>query len=237
MRIRSVLSACAVVLGLVTAATAAPAPQASANFKVSEPIKVPGLSLQPGDYSIRVVDHLSDRLIMRVDQQGGNIHSTFIGLTNPSLKKPGTNGVINWETGPDGVAAARGFSFPNGNVVEFVYPKAEAVSIAKLNSTRVPAIDPASEGRVADPNLSKDDMEVVTLWTLSSTSVGANGEAPAIKADRYQQVASATPRKPVIAKLPHTASYLPLFILLSTLALCGASMLRYVRRSRVSAKS
>ena len=78
-------------------------------------------------------------------------------------------------------------------MVEFVYPKAEAVAIAKSNQSKVPAIDPASEGKVADKSLSKDDMEVVTLWLLSSTTVGPNDTTPAIKAEKYQQVASNEP--------------------------------------------
>ena len=87
------------------------------------------------------------------------------------------------------------------SMVEFVYPKADAVAIAKSNQSKVPAIDPASEGKVADKNLSQDDMEVVTLWLLSSTTVGPNDSAPAIKAEKYQQVATNEPPPPPAQQL------------------------------------
>ena len=243
---RRISSVCltALVAGSLHAALAAPPadPNQKAKFSVSQQTEVPGLQLQPGAYSIRVVDHLADRLIVRIDDANTGKHSTFIGLPNSGLPKSSA-GMITYASGPDGGSAARGFSFPGGPTVEFVYPKAEAVSLAKLNGTKVTAIDPASEGRVpkADNELSKDDMEVVTLWTLSSTKVSPEDAAPSIKAERYQQPAPAASSqvavnhkpavKPVIAKLPHTAGYMPLVVLLGLLSLLSAAVLRIGRKS------
>ena len=247
MRLSSLLCLTALYAGVANTALAAPAdsPNAKAKFSVSEQTEVPGLSLKPGAYSIRVLDHLSDRLIIRIDDSKSGRHATFIGLPNKELAASGS-GIVTYGAGPDGGAAARGFSFPGGTSVEFVYPKAEAVSLAKLNSTSVTAIDPASEGRVAnkDSELSKDDMEVVTLWTLSSTKVGPNDAAPAIKAARYQAPASSTDvavvhkpaTKPVIAKLPHTGGSMPLISLLGMMSLVGAGMLRFGHFSTVGNK-
>jgi hypothetical protein len=100
-----------------------------------------------------------------------------------------------------------------------------------LNSSKVPAIDPASEGKVEAKNLTKDDMEIVTLWMLSSTRVGPSDSAPETKAERYQ--ASATtptaPRKTVISALPHTASFMPLVSCLGISSLIDAGFLRTSR--------
>ena len=112
----------------------------------------------------------------------------FIGVHNldfdpfANLKQ---SGPIFWTAGSKGETAVRGFSFPSGNALEFVYPKGEAVTLAKLNTSSVPAIDPESEGRKPDPNLSPEDREVVTLWMLTSTRVGPKNETPAIAAKRY----------------------------------------------------
>ncbi len=254
MRVSSYLCVAAMTAASVHAVAAPPAePGADAKatkFNVSQQTQVPGMTLQPGSYSIRVVDHLADRLIVRIDgASGGAAHSTFIGLPTTDLSKSGS-GIIAFDAGPDGGAAARGFSFPSGKTIEFVYPKADAVTLAKANGTKVVAIDPASEGRVpTEKGLSKDDMEVVTLWTLSSTKVGPGDAAPAISAEKYKarksttsgadtQVASAqdapsapAPRKakPVIAKLPHTGSDLPLIAMLASFALLGAAGLRFGR--------
>ena len=216
----------------------------AAKFTLTDKTKIPGATLKAGSYSIRVVDHLSDRLIVRVDAATGNTHSTFIALTNSHIPKPTSPGAVNWNKTPEGEEYLRGWYFPNSNsVVEFVYPKADAVAIAKSNQSKVPAIDPASEGKVADKELPKDDMELVTLWLLSSTQVGPEDKGPAIKAERYQEVASAqdappmpggsastgksaAPRKPVVAKLPHTGSNEPWIWIVGLFSLTGAGLLR-----------
>jgi hypothetical protein len=103
---------------------------AFAKFSVAERTEVPGLTLQLGSYSIKVVDHLADRYIVRVDSANGSIHSTFMGLPNSTIRKANASGQISWEAGPDGQKALRGYTFPGGTTVQFVYPKAEAVSLA-----------------------------------------------------------------------------------------------------------
>jgi hypothetical protein len=225
--------ACLLLVGSTSLRAAAPASDAASSFSVSEKTAVPGLTLQPGSYSIRMVDQMADRVIVRVDSASGGAHSTFIGLRDPALPKSGSTGQISWGKAPDGQKALRGFTFPGGTTVDFVYPKAEAVSLAKLNSSKVPAIDPASEGKVEAKNLSKDDMEVVTLWMLSSTQVGPNDDAPAIKAERFQQTASVA-KKPVIAALPHTGSTMPIVWMVGVFSLLGAGVLR-VKRTALSA--
>lgn len=224
----------AVMLGTTSLVFADP-PSQPENFSVTSQTKVPGLTLKPGNYSIRVVDRLSDRLIVRVDAANGGAHTTFIGLQNSAIPKPASPGIVSWSGSGDTSSYMRGWYFPSSSsVVEFVYPKAEAVKIAEKTDSKVPAIDPASEGRVADKNLSKDDMELVTLWLLSSTEVGGSGSGPAIKAERYQQVASVHPPKPVkpaVAALPHTASKLPLVWLFGGFCLLGGIGLRRLRNA------
>lgn len=149
---------------------------------------VPGHVLDPGNYSIRILDHLKDRYILRVDDGSGRALATFIGLHNPEFDPFVAlhhQGPILWSSAPKGSAAIRGFSFPGGNTLEFVYPKDEAVAIAKLNTYSVPAIDPESEGRKPDPKLTPEDREVVTLWMLEATRVGPKNETPAIAAKRF----------------------------------------------------
>lgn len=160
------------------------------SFSVAAPTKVPGKTLKPGTYSIRVIDHLSDRIILEIDGPKGKEQTKFLGLENSAIHSGTNSGPIAY-TGRHGDAALRGFAFPGGSTAEFVYPKAEAVTIAKASDSRVPAIDPASEGLPAAKNLSKDDLQTVTLWMLSSTRVGPeNASQPAIQAERYQPVAA-----------------------------------------------
>ena len=184
----------------------------SAPLGVDQKTAIPGHLLNPGDYAIRVVDHLKDRFILQVEDTSGNPISTFIGLHNPdfdpfvALKHQGP---IFWTAAPKGEKAIRGFSFPNGNTVEFVYPKAEAVALAQLNTNSVPAIDPESEGRKPDPKLSPEDREVVTLWMLSATRVGPKNGTPAIAAKRFVAPAETAEAAPPPAPAPTSAPAIP----------------------------
>ncbi len=168
-------------------------------FQVTDKTQVPGHQLKPGSYSITIVDQLNDRMVLRVNNSAGKEEATFIGLPAGSrLPKQGGQGPIAM-TAKGSNKALRGFTFADGSVAEFVYPKEEAVALAKVNSTTIPAVDPASEGRVATPNLSRTDMELVTLWMLTPTLVG---QTAGIEAKRYDQVAEASTPPPPPAPTP-----------------------------------
>ena len=221
-----VLSCCVAFAIAASTLLAADSAHPSANFNVSELTAVPGKTLPPGSYTISVVDHLSDRYIVRVE--GSGIDSTlFLGLPNKSL--PQKAGEIKWAKGAEGAQYIRGWDFPSVSL-EFAYPKNDAVALAKANSASVPAIDPESEGMNTKASLSQDEMHIVTLWLLSPTRVGPSAPA-GISAARYQQVASVE-HKPVVAKLPHTASVLPAIWLLGMLSVMGGLSMRFLRLSR-----
>lgn len=227
MRVSPSVSMMVLALAIPVPLLAAGSDNPSATFTVSQQTLVPGMTLQPGSYSIKVLDHLQDRYIVRIDNASGNEHSTFISVQDPKIKSAGKTGAVSWNAGPDGNSALRGFTFGRSPALEFVYPKADAVAIAKLNDSKVPAIDPASEGRPAEVSgLSKEDMEIVTLWLLSSSTVGPTDTAPSIKAEKMQQVAGNRPPKPVIGRLPHTASALPTIFLAGFVVSLGAALLR-----------
>jgi hypothetical protein len=204
--------------------------RSSGNFTASEPTHIPGLTLHPGSYSIHVVDHLSERYIVRVDGPRRGTHYSFLALANPAIPKPATDGRVVWTNAAGGNEYLRGWLFPGvPEVLEFVYPKEEAVAIAKSNQAKVPAVDPASEGRpLTIKGLSKSDLELVTLWLLSATHVGPEDSSGGIQAERYSQVASVSHR-PAIARLPQTASNLPLIGLLGFCSLLLAISFRIFR--------
>ena len=258
MRFRSfVVSALAVLAPLVPSVIMSQTAQA--NLSLTRKTEVPGAILKPGNYTIQVVDHLSDRMIVRVENSAGQKQAVFLGVNSPNLPKTGS---VEWQsTGAD--AALRGYSFTNGPSVEFVYPKADAVRLAKSNSSSVVAIDPASEGR-KPKNMSGDDLQMVSLWLLTPTVVGPDSQ-PGIGAKHFEAtpekspvVASTSPanstrpvsgtqvaqaetqpdliaRKPapkaphVVKVLPHTAGSMPLVWLVAVGSLGGALILRRQR--------
>jgi hypothetical protein len=232
MRIQSLFVVFSLVCGVTTLHAAPSNP--SASFTLSTPVHVPGETLKKGDYTIQVLNRLSDRVILQVDDAKGKAKATFIGVPNRDIPNPAERGSVMWANPAGRGTYLKGWSFPDSPVViEFVYPKAEAVSIATANPAKVPAVDPASEGKADDQNLSPDDMQLLTLWLLSLQQVGPGAPAGGIRAERYQLTASAEYR-PSIKALPHTASLMPLVWMVG---FCGIIMAFCQRRLRLMRRS
>jgi hypothetical protein len=155
-----------------------------AAFSITQKTQIPGEVLKPGDYTIQIVDHISDRIIVEVDGSSNKQHSVFLGVPSRDIDstKPGT---VDWGRGPNSIRALRGFTFPSGTTVEFVWPKAQAAALAQLNKAQVIAIDPESEGRPNLKNFSADDRKEISLWLLSLTTTGPDNRTPAMEARRY----------------------------------------------------
>ena len=163
----------------------------TASFSIQSPTAIPGKTLKAGTYTMEIVDHLRDRLILRVVGPNGKVESIFLAVENPAILRPAP-GPLAWNAGSHHENALRGFTFPGRLSVEFVFPKAEAVELAKANSDKVEAIDPASDNLPSNvKELSSEDMQIVTLWTLTPSKVGADGKMPAISAVKYQPPATA----------------------------------------------
>jgi hypothetical protein len=215
MRIFQALSVALLIAGTSSCFASSPSysfpddtAQLVSSFSVVKKTEVPGATLKAGAYSIRVVDHLSDRVVLQIEGRDGKALTTFLGLPSAALQNGVSKGPVAWNAGPKGEDALRGFAFPGGVAVEFVYPKDEAVSIAKVNAGKVTAIDPASQGIPAGTKLSKDDMQMLNLWLLSTTTVGStNDSQPAIQAERYQQPAQSAQQVQRASTEPATTPY------------------------------
>ena len=199
------------ILAASTMALAAPAANdfagATANFTLDHHAQVPGETLKAGDYTIHVVDQLSDRMIVRVDNTASKEHAIFLAVPSARLNEGGAAGPVTWTSELDGHAAMRGFSFPNGSTVEFVYPKLAAVQLAKKNQAKVVAIDPDSQELPALKKMTKDDLQIVHLWTLSLTTIGNEKKPNAVLAQHFQPstdlpvvASTVAPPRPVTAQ-------------------------------------
>jgi hypothetical protein len=224
------------------------------NLTVTENTEIPGRTLKPGTYNIRILDHLTDRMIIQVGEGKGK-ENLFLAVPSSTLAGPANGGAILVSASGHG-QALRGYAFSDGTVAEFVYPKADAVAIAKRNNTTIPAVDPASEDMPVSHQLSATDMRMITLWMLTPTRVGST---TSISAARFQaptvlaastpvnrasasypsqeavppptEVASVTPKpKHVLQVLPHTASGLPMIWVIAMMSLLGGLALACFRK-------
>lgn len=274
MRLASLLlcaaisSPCAFAAPVVANAYAADAATLDTPFTLQRATQVPGKVLKPGSYAILMKDHLSDRAIIQIKGDNGKVESTFLGVFHSGLQSSGATGPITLQV-EKGNEALRGFVFPGGGTIEFVYPKAEAAAIATKSPEQVLAIDPASDNLHTRGNdLSREDAQIVTLWSLKATKVTtgqtgiaakryvspeapaaspvvAKAQAPVVAAPAPQpasqsaaqkrpapaaapQVAS-TARRPVLTALPHTASNLPLLLLVILGSFASALFVRFGR--------
>lgn len=174
---------------VLSSASLTQAQNASAPLQLSQKTEAPGISLSPGSYTIRIADHLNDRIIVQLQKTGSQSVATLLAYPNPALAGSGSGPVL-FGTGLKSKPTLRGYAFSNGPSVEFVYPKGDAVTLAKANGVKVMAVDPASEGRPKLPQLTQSDMNEVTLWMLTPTAVQPGAPA-GIQAARYQAPASA----------------------------------------------
>ena len=216
-------------------------------FTVQHETKIPDVTLKPGDYSIRISDHLADRMLVQIRSIDGRVDETFLGVPAKNIQNAPAKGPA-LAVADNGKSAMRGFTFPDGQVVEFVYQKKDAVELAKIESSTVLAIDPSAEGIASSKRLSPEDMKIVTLWMLTPTPVGPANKKVNIAAERYHAptveqteaqvpplpgsaIAASAPaaRRPVVARLPKTASDLPLLELLSACLICVGLTLRQRR--------
>lgn len=176
-------------------------PNLDTPFTVQSNTQIPGKVLKPGGYTITMRDHLSDRAILQVTNDSGKVEATFLGVFNSGLKSRGGSGPIALST-EKGHDALRGFSFPGGRAIEFVYPKAEAAALATNSTEQVLAIDPASDNlRSSGKNLSSEDAQIVTLWSLQATRLSAGQKGIAAKKYVDPQLAQAEPAPaPTVAR-------------------------------------
>jgi hypothetical protein len=217
----------ALVLAVTSSRSLLAAPADSVSFKVDAQTVVPGAVLAPGSYTLHIVNSLSDRVVLKIDGHG--VHTTFLGVEDKALLGAGS-GLMLWSSPADGVTYARGLSLESLPApVQFVYPKDDAVKIAQANPARVPAVDPASEGKPTDSTISQKDMTLLNLWLLHVDRVGNEGGG--VKAEHYMPIVAVKTR-PVVAALPHTGSMMPLVWGAGALSLLGACVLRVTRRKR-----
>ncbi len=176
MRLASLLlcatlsSTCAYAAPALLSSPPADATTLDTPFSIQKDTQIPGKTLKPGSYTIIIKDHLTDRAIIQVKNDSGKIESTFLGVFHSGLQGGGSTGPITLPT-DKGHGALRGFQFPGGGTIEFVYPKAEAAAIATSSPEQVLAIDPASDNLKTKGDLSREDAQIVTLWSLQATKV------------------------------------------------------------------
>jgi hypothetical protein len=187
---------------------------------INEPVQLPSccnadhlVVLQPGTYTLVLVDSLSDRHIVRVfEQDQKTVVTTILAIPNYRLQPTDKSTFQFWETPAGQPRAMRAWFYPGDNFgQEFAYPKTKSVEIAKVAHVPVPAVVVETEAELKTaPVVVVDEKGVekpIEVAEKPIEVVVAKSEPPAPEPRATTPVYEA----PAPAKLPDTASTYPLF--------------------------
>jgi len=216
---------------------------------ISEPIQVPGKTLQPGKYVLRLLESQSNRHIVQIfNEREDQLQTTILAIPNYRLQPTGKTEFQWWETPAGQPKAIRAWFYPGDNFgQEFAYPKTEAMAIASVTQATVPTTYAQTEtdlatARVGTVNAVGTEMELdrktYTQDTKKRTEVAQARSTPmpaatSMPAATPRATASAATEMPAATmtadsgtrtrRLPRTASTLPVVALAGFMAL-GASL-------------
>jgi len=203
------------------------------------PVYITGMRVLPaGTYVFKLVDSSSNRHIVQIfNADQTKIYATVLAIPNYRLV-PKNKTVITFNEGVQGrPEAIRAWFYPGANWgEEFVYPKAQAVELAKVVKEPVLALQADVQVEVAKP---EEPAVVALLQQAPVVAVRPTGEvvevaevvqaAPPVAVEVAQ---ASAPAPALVAEntLPATASTLPMIALFGLLALGGALTVRSMRK-------
>jgi hypothetical protein len=225
----------AAVVGFV-----AVAPKASADewnkktiITTSEPIEVPGATLQPGTYVFKLLNTTdADRHTVIIQNERENrTYATILAIPNYRIRPTGKTRLMFWETPAGQPKALRAWFYPGDNFgQEFAYKRDRATQIAQSTTTHeqvpednqtetaaakpAPAPAPAPEAAPAPA-----PVETAQNTPPPAPEAAAPPPTPAPAPEPTQVAQNNTPNE-----LPQTASNLPLLALIG-FACVGLSLM------------
>jgi hypothetical protein len=171
---------------------------------IDAPLQIPTTTLQPGTYTLKLLDSASNRHIVTVwDKDGMHLVATILAIPNYRLKPTGDSKFTTWETPAGQPAALRAWFYPGDNFgQEFKYPRTAAMQIATLTKDEVPALSTLDEARL------KESQTTSTTVASSPPQVSEPPAAPPA-ASAPAVIAQATPPSPPVAAEPEPAALPP----------------------------
>ena len=213
----------------------------------SGPVQIPGATLPAGSYVFKLADIPGNRHVVQVfDKAEKKIFTTMLAIPNQRLDPSDKPIVLFSERASGSPQAVKVWYYPGETIGnEFVYPKSQAMRIAKESHTRVLAMNDESKSSTTtageipvemksaavgyfDENgnwVSGADQPVVT----STAPVATTARAETTTAPTMSNTAGTTGARPARKHLPRTASSLALFELISGLSLAGGFAVRQLR--------
>ena len=111
-------------------------------LEVGETIQVPGATLPPGNYVVKLADSPANRHIVRFfNEDQSKVLATVLAIPNQRMQPTGETELAFYETPAGEPEALRAWFYPGDTFgQEFVYPKQQADQIAGKTQRNVPTM-------------------------------------------------------------------------------------------------
>ena len=216
----------------------------------SGPVQIPGATLPAGSYVFKLADIPGNRHVVQVfDKEETKIYTTMLAIPNERLEASDKPIVLFSERASGSPQAVKVWYYPGERIGnEFVYPKSQAIKIAKETHQSVLAMNDdtttantAGEIPVEMKTAALGRFDESGTWQSDTDKVVVNANPPmaTVKAEAAPapapmmaktQTAGTSGSSPVRKHLPRTSSSLALFELLSGFSLVGGLSLRQLRK-------
>lgn len=194
---------------------------------LASPAEIPGQILPAGTYVFKLADSQSNRHIVQVFNKDENrVLGTFLAI--PAHRRiAGEKPIVRFHERPAGSPQAIKAWFYPGTTTghEFVYPKNDAIELAKANNEPVPAMPVEFAAPSAKPALDLKGPEIAAMTAAPLIMEEPSGREVLIAA-LYVSPLHPGPAPELPEELPHTASWMPLLGLVGLTFLSAASALR-----------
>jgi hypothetical protein len=142
----------------------------------SAPVQIPGATLPAGTYTFELANPDTSRHVIRVSEKdSGKPIGLFMTIPQDRLDPPNDNLIMFAERPAGAAQAIQAWYYPGDRIgEEFVYPKAQAMQIAKANRVGVLATEGGGVANVSDPD---------RVAALRSASVGRVDESGRMSSD------------------------------------------------------
>src|SRR5438093_10657522 len=148
-------------------------------FTFSGPVQIPGHTLSAGTYMFKLADSPSNRHIVQVfNKDGSKLYATILAIPDQGLE-PADKPVVRFKETPAGSpSAVRAWFYP-GNTIgdEFVYPKEQAMKIAK--ATHEPVLSITDQSNMKSAEVTRVDEHGAATTTTATTTTTTTSTAPA----------------------------------------------------------
>ena len=233
MRVFMKAACCAALAMLVASPARADVWNKKTFLTFSGPVQVPGVTLPAGTYTFKLADLTGNRHVVQIfDKDEKKIYTTILAIPDQRLEPSDKPVVLFAERAAGTPQAIKAWFYPGETIGnEFVYPKSQAIRIAKATHETVLSTSDDTT-TTADAMKSAQVARVDENGRMSNSSGAAAAPGPAPSTSN--RAAPAGTAGSTRSELPRTASDLPAFALLSGLAIAAGLVTRRARRRLVA---